>query len=111
MEISNSITGYRISLERIRNTLLESLRVGQILQARALTSTQNSQVRLRIGKLDILARTQAGISAGDNLTLQVIKAANPLQLKLIQEISSHQLQTEAMRVALPQQTPVSHLIK
>ena len=111
MEISNSITGYQISLERIKNTLLESLRAGQIVQARALTSTQGKQVQLRIGSLDILAHTQARIAAGDNLTLQVIRAANPLQLKVLQEISSRNIQAEAMRAALPQQTSVSHLMK
>ena len=68
-----STKGYQISLERIKNTLLESLRAGQILQARALDSTHDKQIQLRIGRLDILAATQARIEAGENLTLQVIK--------------------------------------
>ena len=111
MEISNSITGYQISLERIKNTLLESLHQGQVLQARALTSTQNKQVQLRIGKLDILAHTQLKITAGDNLTLQVIKAADPLQLSILQEQSVRTIQAEAMRAALPQQAPASELMQ
>ena len=111
MEISNSITGYQINLERIKNTLLESLRAGQIVQATALTSTQSKQVELRIGSLDILAHTQARIAAGDSLTLQVIKASNPLQMKVLQEISPRHIEAEAMRSALPQQAPISNLMK
>lgn len=111
MEISNSITGYQISLERIKNSLLESLRAGQILQARAMTSSQSQQVQLRIGNLDILAHTQASITAGDNLTLQVIKASDPLQFRVLQEISARDIRAQAMRAALPQQASVSHLMK
>ncbi len=110
MEISSSASGYQFKLERINNTLLETLRAGQVLQAKALTSTENKQVQLRIGKLDILAHTQARIIAGDKLTLQVIKAVNPLQLKLLAEISSSHIKAEAMRAALPHQASVSQLI-
>ena len=111
MEISNPTKGYQISLERIKNTLLESLRAGQILQARALTPTHDKQIQLRIGRLDILAHTQARIEAGENLTLQVIKESNPLQLKVIQEISTRNIQAEAMRTALAQQSSISQLME
>ena len=110
MEISNSITGYQINLERIKNSLLESLRAGQILQARAITSSRNQQVQLRIGNLEILAQTQARISAGESLTLQVIKASDPLQLRVLLESSARDIQARAMRAALPQQTSVAHLL-
>lgn len=111
MEISNSLANYRISIERIKNTLLESLRAGQIVQAKAVTSSEQKQVQLRIGNIEILANTSVKIAAGDDLTLQVIKAANPLQLKLVNEVDARRIEAEAMRAVLPQQTSIALLMK
>jgi len=111
MEISNTLANYRISIERIRNTLLESLRNGQIVQAKAVTSSEQMQVQLRIGKLEIVAHTSAKIAAGDDLTLQVVKAANPLQLKIVKEVDARRIEAEVMRSVLPQQASIGLLMK
>ncbi|MCB1851835.1 MAG: flagellar hook-length control protein FliK [Gammaproteobacteria bacterium] len=115
MEIFNPTTGFQVKLELIKNSLLESLHEGQIVQARAITSTRDDQLQLRIGRVEVQVQTQVRITAGESLTLQVIKTADPLEFKLVRPATDSApnppVRAEAMRSVLTQQRPVTELMQ
>lgn len=92
---------------------LRAWQVGQMLQAQAITGTVNNQVTLRIGLTNIGAQTQAPISAGQNLTVQVIRLGEQPVLKLVPTQAAPAATdplTAALRSALPRQTGLAPLL-
>ncbi|MCB1858279.1 MAG: flagellar hook-length control protein FliK [Gammaproteobacteria bacterium] len=110
MEITDPKFPYQLIVEQTRNRALESLRPGQVLRARVVSPTREGQASLRVAGSELLARTNVALEAGDKLLLKVIRPADPLQLQLIRDRPNDNSVANAMRVALPRETPVSALM-
>ncbi|MCB1760780.1 MAG: flagellar hook-length control protein FliK [Gammaproteobacteria bacterium] len=111
MEISNTISGVRISLEQIKSSLLDSLRAGQILHARTIAPSSEGEVRLKIGSTEVSARTPVALKADQSLQLQVVDTGKTLLLRVLGAATEGQLQAAAMRSALPRQRPLAELLQ
>ena len=94
-----------------REQLLQNLRLGQVVQAVALSENLEGQIRLRIGAIKLLAQTRLMTTPGQTLTLQVDKEGNFPVLKLLSQVSSHQVQSNAIKSALPRQLPLPELFQ
>ena len=93
-----------------RRLLLDNLRIGQILQAVAMSANANGRVRLRIGDSEVLAQTRLQTTVGQKLSLVVIKAGALPELSLMQTTSSAELQALALKSALPRQLPLDRIL-
>lgn len=87
--------------------------VGAVLQAQAVTDTVNNQVTLRIGTTTLEAHTQTPLTAGQMLTVQVVKLGEQPVLKVlpaqIPPIAADPV-AAALRSALPKQTALTPLL-
>ncbi|WP_177418834.1 flagellar hook-length control protein FliK [endosymbiont of Lamellibrachia barhami] len=88
---------------------IQNLKPGQILQATALSDTQNSQLKLQIGVTRLIAQTQVAIKSGQQLTLSVEKGGKFPELRLLTTFSREQLQANALKMLLPRQQPLAQL--
>ncbi len=88
---------------------IQNLKPGQILQATALSDTQNSQLKLQIGVTRLIAQTQVAIKSGQQLTLSVEKGGKFPELRLLTTLSREQLQANALKMLLPRQQPLAQL--
>jgi hypothetical protein len=94
-----------------RETLLQGLKVGQVLQAQVLSENRDGQLKLLIGASKLIARTPLQASAGQRLTLQVEKTEPLPTLKLLAPAEQQQVLTEAMKRVLPRQRPLVDLFQ
>ncbi|RDH85792.1 MAG: flagellar hook-length control protein FliK [endosymbiont of Escarpia spicata] len=92
-----------------RENPIQNLKPGQILQATALSDTQNSQLKLQIGVTRLIAQTQVSIRSGQHLTLSVEKGGEFPELRLLTNLSREQLQANALKTLLPRQQPLAQL--
>ncbi|MBL3591021.1 MAG: flagellar hook-length control protein FliK [gamma proteobacterium endosymbiont of Lamellibrachia anaximandri] len=92
-----------------RENPIQNLKPGQILQATALSDTQNSQLKLQIGVTRLIAQTQVAIKNGQHLTLSVEKGGEFPELRLLTNLSREQLQANALKTLLPRQQPLAQL--
>ncbi|MBA1446673.1 MAG: flagellar hook-length control protein FliK [Chromatiales bacterium] len=88
---------------------IQNLKPGQILQATALSDTQNSQLKLQIGVTRLIAQTQVAIKSGQQLTLSVENGGKFPELRLLTTLSREQLQANALKMLLPRQQPLAQL--
>ncbi len=93
-----------------REPLLQNLKPGQILQGTVLTENQNGKVQLRIGITRLIAQTQLSVRPGQTLTLQVNKAGDLPELKLLTLPTLQKLQAKALMAVLPRQNSISPLL-
>ena len=110
MRISDLITHPRLAVENARSGALASLRPGQVLQARVINAADGN-ARLRIGNLELNARTPLQLEAGQRLTLSVVRTGSPMEMKLLRETSPQAIQAQVLRTALPRQIPLAPLMK
>lgn len=94
-----------------REQLLQSLKPGQVLQARALSENLNGSIQLQIGVNKLIAQTQLLVKPGQPLTLQVDKTGLLPELKLISLPSLQQQQANALKQILPRQQPLPPLFE
>ncbi len=91
---------------------LSAWKVGQLLQAQALTGTVNNLITLRIGPTTLEAQTQTPLSAGQTLTVQVVRLGEQPILKVLPQarpILNDPL-ANALRTSLPKQTGLAPLL-
>lgn len=93
-----------------KETLLQNLRPGQLLQATALSENRNGSIELRIGIARLIAQTQVAVRPGQSLTLQVESAGELPELRLLQPPSLRQQQAAALKRFLPRQQPITLLL-
>ncbi len=82
---------------------------GQLLQAMALTNTTNGHVLLRIGDVQVQARTHLTLRAGQELTLQVERNGTQTVLRLA-EATPQDPSARIAREALPRQLSLPPLL-
>ncbi len=111
MQIPDLSATPRLVIETVRTNLLQNLRPGQILHASVLSPNQQNSVRLQIGTAEVLARTQLPLTPGQKLVLDVVKAGQLPELRLLQQASTRDLQAAALRTALPRQIPLGKVFE
>lgn len=87
-----------------------TLRIGEIVQALALTSTRQGNVALQIGDSVLKANTYIPIEKGQRLSLEVIKVSDQITLKLQQGQIESDLFISTIRKAMPYQRGMSSLL-
>ncbi len=110
MDITSLISMPRLTVETIRSEALNKLLPGQILNARVLSATHGSQVRLNIQGNEVRAHTGIQMAAGERLLLSVVRAGNPMQMRVIRGTPESLVQSRAFRSALPRQAPLHQLL-
>jgi len=109
MEIPNLTISSRITLEPAVTSVLKNLQPGQLLQASVLTDSVQNLVKLKIGTAELIARTQVSLRADQRITLDVIKAGELPELRMVKEPVIREYQADALRSILPKQIPMQRL--
>ena len=109
MDISKLTIGPKLTPESSVTPVLKNLQPGQQLQANVLSDTSQNLVKLKIGTTEFIARTQVSLRAEQNITLNVIKAGNMPELRLVREAEIRNFQSDVLRSILPKQLPMQRL--
>ena len=113
MQVSNpSLPGLTLQpLTTAARPMIESWTVGQLLQATVVAPVEPHRVTLLIGGSRMEAETNSPLRPGQQLTLRVQRQGETTVLRVLpQEAESRQVQTRAMRAALPRQAPLPPLL-
>ena len=93
---------------------LHNWRVGQVLEAVALAKPSAERLQLRIGGVELEARTQAPIQAGDRVLLKVLSAGSTPTLQVVPATvpsgSAAEIVNQALRQMLPRQLPTERVL-
>jgi len=111
MLISNNITQITLPTGSDPHKLLQNMRPGQLLQATVIGQITKGVVSLRIGTLEVQAHTKLQLSAGQRLSLEVTKAGDRPELRLLQAPSSPEPKARVLRQVLPNQMPPTPLLQ
>jgi hypothetical protein len=76
---------------------------GQVLNAMVVGSTGAGSVLLRVGALELIARTELALAAGQPLLLKVTKGGETPELQVLRGNTEETLITAALRSSLPRQ--------
>jgi len=109
MEISDLNHQPRLVIEATRSKTLQNLTVGQVIEARVISPTQNNRAILQIGRSSIEAQTSIALQKGEQLVLDVTKAGRLPELRLRQASTAAELHAKFLRIALPKQAPLHPL--
>ena len=91
--------------------MVEAWSVGQLLQATVVAPVQPQRVTLLIGGSRMEAETNTPLRPGQKLTLRVEQRGETTLLRVVnQQAQSSEVQTRALRAALPRQTPLPPLL-
>jgi len=110
MQISDINANLMLTVEKVRSSALDSLRVGETVQARVLAPTRQSTALLSIKGSELQVKTGLELSRGEQIQLRVTKAANPVELLLLRKSAGDRAQSSALREALPRQIPLVRLV-
>ncbi len=109
MDISKLTIGPKLSIEPSVTSVLKGLQPGQQLQASVVSDTSQNLVKLKIGITEFIARTQVSLRADQKITLDVVKAGEMPELRLVREAEIRSFQTDVLRSILPKQLPMQRL--
>ena len=110
MKIPDINANLLLTVEKARSSTLDSLRVGETIQARVVAPTRQNRALLNIKGSELLIKTGLELSRGDQIQLRVTKAANPVELLLMRGSAGDKAQSRALREALPRQIPLGRLV-
>lgn len=109
MQIPDIKISSRLTLEPSVTSVLKNLHPGQLLHANVLSDTSQNLVRLKIGSAELIARTQVSLRADQRITLDVIKAGELPELRIVREPAIREYLADALRSILPKQLPLQRL--
>lgn len=110
MEISPNLIIRPSALQEANPAALKSWQVGQILTATVAGVSGNGAVTLRINNLLLNAQTSLSLQTGQTLKLEVARGGEQPLLKITQPATPQDVQTQALRQALPRQLPLAPLL-
>ena len=84
---------------------------GQVLHALVVGGPTANTVLLRVGELELVARTELALTRGQALVLEVTKGGDTPELRLAREPSEHDLIIQALRTSLPRLQPFGEAIE
>ena len=106
MEISNILQPLLDPGRNPISTLLKTLQVGQILEARVLQQLQPRLLRLQIGATELMARSQVALAPGTRVKLEVTTLQPQPELRVLQAPGEPDKQQLAVRSAMARQLPL-----
>ncbi len=110
MLISNQLSQLQLQLSKPDlQKLLQNLQPGQLLKAAVVNQASANAVRLKIGTQELIAYTKLRLETGQKLTMEVTKGGNTPELRLLQERTNAEVQSQILRQALPRQIPQTRL--
>lgn len=109
MDISKLTIGPKLTIQPTVTSVLKNLQPGQQIQANVLADTSNNLVKLKIATTEFIARTQVALRADQKITLDVVKAGNMPELRLVREAEVRSYQADVLRSILPKQLPMQRL--
>ncbi len=109
MDISKLTISPKLTIQPTVTSVLKNLQPGQQLQANVLADTSNNLVKLKIGTTELIARTQVALRADQKITLDVVKAGNMPELRLVRAAEVRSYQADVLRSILPKQLPMQRL--
>lgn len=109
MDISKLTISPQLTIKPTVTDVLKNLQPGQQLQASVLSDTANNMVKLKIATTEFIARTQVSLRADQKITLDVVKAGNMPELRLVRESEVRNFQADVLRSILPKQLPMQRL--
>lgn len=101
----NRLLGRVLPEDRLVRELLASLRPGQTLQAKVLSTPRADLAQLLIQDVRISARTGRALTPGQTLALTVLKGGDTPQLQ-VQQAPRPLAAEDVLRLALPRQLPL-----
>lgn len=111
MDISKLTISPTLTLEPSVTSVLKNLQPGQQLQASVLSDTSQNLVKLKIGVTEFIARTQVSLRVDQKITLDVVKAGEMPELRLVRQALIQEYQTDVLRSLLPKQLPMQRLFE
>lgn len=84
-----------------------TLQPGQVLHATVLSPATAGTALLRVGALELVARTDLPLARDQPLLLQVVKAGDQPELRVLQPARDEELIARALRTSLPRQAPLA----
>jgi hypothetical protein len=82
-----------------------------VLHALVVGGPTANTVLLRVGELELVARTELALTRGQALVLEVTKGGDTPELRLAREPSEHDLIIQALRTSLPRLQPFGEAIE
>lgn len=111
MKIPDLYSNIRLNIAALNNRSLQNLRSGQLLQAMVLSQTDQGAAKIRLGSLEVTAKTAIRLNPGQKLLLEVTKTGTPPEMRVLQAPNLETLKSEALRSILPKQLPIAKLIE
>ena len=87
-----------------------ALTPGQVLHALVVGSPTANAVLLRVGELELVARTELPLSRGQALVLEVTRGGDIPELRVVGEPSERDLVAQALRASLPRALPLGDVL-
>lgn len=111
MKIPDLYSNIRLNIESLNNRTLQNLRSGQLLQALVVSQTDQGVAKIRLGSLEVAAKTDIKLSPGEKLVLEVIKTGTLPEMRVVRAPDLEMLKSQALRTILPNQLPIAKLIE
>ena len=87
-----------------------TLAPGQVLNAVVVGPTAPGSMLLRVGALELIARTELDLSQGQSILLRVIRGGETPELQVVQASRDQALIAQALRTSLPRQADLAELL-
>lgn len=110
MQITDPISNPRLFIEQTRSDALQQLRPGQVVRAVVEVPADKGIAQLNIGGIKIPVKTGMKLEIGQQLALDVVKAGNIPEFKVVREVTSASTQVLALKSILPKQLPLNQLL-
>lgn len=111
MKITPTITAVSTPSPGQAREFLQRLTPGQLLQGRVVDLPAPGTARLQIGLIELLARTDAALSKGQSLELEVKRVSPPPELKILNPTRERPAADRILKEALPKQIPIRELTR
>ena len=89
------------------NAWQRALQPGQVLHAVVVSSATAGTALLRVGALELVARTELALARDQSLMLEVVKGGDTPELRLLRPGGEEALIARALRTSLPRQAPLA----
>lgn len=110
MQITDPISNPRLFIEQTRSDALQQLRPGQLVRAVVEVPADRGIAQLNIGGIKMPVKTGMKLEIGQQLALDVVKAGNIPEFRVIREVTPATTQALALKGILPKQLPLNQLL-
>jgi hypothetical protein len=87
------------------NAWQRALQPGQVLHAVVVSQATAGTALMRVGALELVARTELALTRDQSLLLEVVKGGDQPELRVLRSVPDEQLLARALRASLPRPAP------